>query len=281
MVCSRPTFECCHLNVLIAWTKDPIVNAFIPESGTVSISASDPNADTTIRWYKTSQKLGCGGKEAGEKTVDCMRAKPWKAVLDAIKPEGAQASALGGMGDFGPQADGKVVFRDYKARAAAGNFIKRPMLVGNNANEAALFAVILGQTSGLQSPLMKMAGAAFGCPSGSAAKARVDNKVKAWRYLYSGEWPNQEIAKGAGAWHGSEIGMVFGSIEYQQAYYSKLTDQNISFPDTPDQKKLMNTMMTAWASFAKDPENALEKLGWPVYDNTSKLQTSIYYMHQF
>jgi len=213
------------------------------------------------------KKVGCGGAEAGVTTVDCMRSKPWKDVLAAIKPEGSQAS-LGGMGDFGPIPDGKVVFNDYKARAAAGNFIKRPMLVGNNANEIALFMVILGQTSGLQSPLLSVANGAFSCPSGTAAKARSDNKVKAYRYLYAGEWPNQSIAPNAGAWHGSEIGMVFGSIEYQQTFFGEMTAQKIEFPDTPNQKKLSKTMMNAWASFAKDPDNALDKLGWPTYDST-------------
>jgi carboxylesterase type B len=200
-----------------------------------------------------------------------MRTKSWKDVLAAIKPEGA-AAGLGGMGDFGPIADNKVVFSDYKARSAAGNFIKRPMLVGNNDNEIALFAVILGQTAMLSSPTIKAAGGAFGCPSGSAAKARADNKVKSWRYLYAAEWPNQLIAPKAGAWHGSEIGAVFGSTEYQQEFYGKMTNQSINIPDTPAQKQLIKTMMTAWTNFAKDPENALEKLGWPVYDPSSKSQ---------
>jgi cholinesterase len=145
------------------------------------------------------------------------------------------------------------------------------MLVGNNAHEINLFTVILGQTP---SPaLASLSGGAFGCPSADAAKARSDNKVKAWRYLYAGEWPNQMIAPGAGAWHGSEIGMVFGSIEYQQQFYGKMTKQSISFPDTEEQKKLAKVMMTAWSSFAKDPENALEKLGWPAYDPSSKCLT--------
>lgn len=109
-----------------AWVNDPIVNAFIPESGTASLgdALGGNKADKSAGWYKASQKVGCGGAEAGEKTVDCMRSKPWNEVLQAIKPEGSQA-ALGGMGDFGPMADGKVVFSDYKARAVAGNFIKR------------------------------------------------------------------------------------------------------------------------------------------------------------
>lgn len=109
-----------------AWVKDPIVNAFIPESGTAALgdALGGNKADKNAGWYKASQKAGCGGAESGEKTVECMRKKPWSEVLGAIKPEGSQA-ALGGMGDFGPSPDGKVVFNDYKARAAAGNFIKR------------------------------------------------------------------------------------------------------------------------------------------------------------
>jgi hypothetical protein len=106
-----------------AWTKDPIVSAFIPESGTAS--AGGALGGKGDRWFKASQKIGCGGADAGnDKVIACMRSKPWKAVAEAIKPEGAAAS-MGGMGDFGPIPDGKVVFNDYKARAAAGNFIKK------------------------------------------------------------------------------------------------------------------------------------------------------------
>lgn len=144
------------------------------------------------------------------------------------------------------------------------------MLVGNNANELALFASILGQTN-LQSPLLKVANGAFGCPSGIAGKARQDNKVKSWRYLYAGEWPNQDLAPGAGAWHGSEIGMVFGTTEYQQHFYGEMLKQKIHVPDTAAQKKLSDVMMTAWSDFAKNPETGLVKLGWPVYDATSEL----------
>ena len=64
--------------------------------------------------------------------------------------------------------------------------------------------------------------------------------------------------------------MVFGSIEYQQKYYGKMSNQKISFPDTEEQKKLTKSMMTAWASFAKNPDKALEEMGWPVYNPESR-----------
>lgn len=49
-----------------------------------------------------------------------------------------------------------------------------------------------------------------------------------------------------------------------------MVKQKIDFPDTAEQRKLTKIMMNAWASFAKDPENALTKLGWPTYDGVSK-----------
>jgi carboxylesterase type B len=63
---------------------------------------------------------------------------------------------------------------------------------------------------------------------------------------------------------------VFGSIEHQQAFYSEMIKEKISYPDTAEQKSLTKLMMTAWATFAKDPENGLDRLGWPVYDEKSR-----------
>jgi cholinesterase len=40
----------------------------------------------------------------------------------------------------------------------------------------------------------------------------------------------------------------------------------ISQADTPDAAKLTKDVMTAWATFAKEPKDGLTKLGWPVYD---------------
>jgi cholinesterase len=101
-----------------AWPKDPIVNGFIAQSGTASGSkpmGRDQPA-TFDAWYKLSAKLGCGGADAGAKTVDCVRSKPQDEVSKT-------ANSLGL--NFGPRADGKVVFSDNKARGEAGNFIKR------------------------------------------------------------------------------------------------------------------------------------------------------------
>jgi cholinesterase len=128
----------------------------------------------------------------------------------------------------------------------------KPILVGNTNDER-------GQ--GPSNP----ANAAIGCPSAAAAKARRDAGVPAWRYQYSATWPNQKLGGTAppdvGAWHGSEIALIFGTTEVKN---------NLKGTDLPAEKELAKKMRDAWAGFAKDPEHGLEKLGWPLYDPNSK-----------
>jgi cholinesterase len=97
------------------------------------------------------------------------------------------------------------------------------------------------------------------CGSRDAARARTTAGVKAWRYRYYGEWPNQAISPTAGAYHGSEVPIVFGTAEY-------LTGTK----NTPDEVAVMKTIGHAWAEFAKDPVNGLQKLNWPVFDESSE-----------
>lgn len=86
----------------------------------------------------------------------------------------------------------------------------------------------------------------------------MQNNVAAWRYLYFGDWPNLRLYPGSGAYHGSELEMVFG------------TAQDVSgTPNTPAEDATSMYMMKAWVAFARDPENGLEQLGWPVYNPQS------------
>ena len=97
-----------------------------------------------------------------------------------------------------------------------------------------------------------------------AAKVRRDAGVPAWRYLYAGEFPNNSLGPccpdSRGAWHGSEIALIFGTTEVKG-----------QGSDTPNEKTLAFAMRNAWTNFAKDPAHGLEKLGWPSYDPSSKL----------
>jgi carboxylesterase type B len=109
-----------------AWTADPIVNGFIAQSGTALLRVSGVKIGDHSQWYAISKKLGCGGEEAGEKTVACMQRKPFEDILaswtqpgDFNKPQA-----------FGVYPDNRTAFPDYFSRGKRGSFVKRVSLKG-------------------------------------------------------------------------------------------------------------------------------------------------------
>ncbi|RDI81710.1 hypothetical protein Vi05172_g8488 [Venturia inaequalis] len=233
-----------------AYDKDPIVNAFIPQSGSVWTRgiADDSNLDF---WYKVASKAGCGGAEAGEKTVECMRGKSWKEIMKQV-PTGPRAPKL----SFGPTYDDEIIFKDYDARAKAGLFAKVPVFTGNTDNEGGFFKLLRPRMS---KPDVQAMNLCFTCVALKSAKARVDHKVPIWRYRFFGDFENNRHFAGEGAYHGSELPLVFGTPKAKEKINAPSTD-------TAVEAELTKTMMTAWAAFAKDPENGLLKLGYPQYD---------------
>jgi carboxylesterase type B len=107
-----------------------------------------------------------------------------------------------------------------------------------------------------------MSDAVFSCPSGYAALVRIKAGVPAWRYRYHGVYENTRISTqpNIGAYHSSEIPIVFGATELRPG-----VDK-----DTLEEAKLSLNIRHAWAEFAKNPETGLVKLGWPVYDPASE-----------
>jgi cholinesterase len=110
-----------------AWTADPIVTGFIPQSGSAALRipnnvAGDPTVAAVNQWSKLSQKLGCEAVTAQDvtKSLSCMRSKSLKEVMDATAPTPGAAA----MGSWGPKIDGKTVFEDLADRGAKGKFIK-------------------------------------------------------------------------------------------------------------------------------------------------------------
>ncbi|KAF2436013.1 alpha/beta-hydrolase [Tothia fuscella] len=235
----------------------PPVNGYISQSGTASLipGSTDINHDA---WYTVSSAVGCGGAANGNNTIACMRKKP---LIDLIKALGGRTSENQPLvGAFTPVSDGKVFFSNMTERAAAGRFARRPMLVGNSNNEGGIDKIDNGKffrdffgdrTTGT------VLNIAMTCGSKNAAKARKAGGVKIWRYRYIGDWPNQYIADGAGAYHGSENPMVFGTSEHYR-----------NQSDTSAETAASKEMRHAFAVFAKDPDNGLRKLGFPEYDES-------------
>lgn len=105
-----------------AWTEDPVISAFIVESGAGADNMISTSGNQSAGWYETSAKAGCGGVEAGEATLACMRGKNWEEIMDVMEKRVVLPTP--GAAAFTPIADGKVVFQDMSQRRREGKFIQ-------------------------------------------------------------------------------------------------------------------------------------------------------------
>lgn len=232
-----------------AWTEDPIVNSFIMQSGTVG----QPSPPNPTSWFNVSSMLNCGNATDDPAAVlSCMLTKSTTDITAVL----ASTSSI----SFGPAVDEKVVFSDYHSRSLAGNFIKRPVLLGNTDYEAGLFKVValLGNITAPEVYWTAL-NTRFTCGVANRANVSISNSVPTWRYRWFGNFPNIRLTTepDSGSYHTSELFVLFDSVP-----------QGAGLPEnTEDQTKIGHYLRGAWAAFAKDPEEGLiDYDGWPLWD---------------
>jgi hypothetical protein len=225
-------------------------------------SFSTGKSDNSADWFNASAQLGCSGSDAGQ-SLDCMRTKSYQQILAASFDPNPLSAILG---NFGPTPDGKVVFtqNQYKLRQLAGQFIKRPYLTGTNHYEAGLFR-LFAQATNTTIPdidwcLFDLA--IFTCPAARSALGRALALVPSYRYRYYGQFPNLRLTKkpNSGAWHGSEIALIWGTVQ-----------ESTLLAESAIETQIGKYLQTAWASFAKNPDLAFTKLPhkFPVFNDLS------------
>jgi cholinesterase len=235
-----------------AYAADPIVSGIIMESGTVQLIP--PIADNAASWFSVASQLKCGNSSSNSTAVTaCMQSQDPMTILTA---------ASGSSVNWGPTVDNTTIFSDYTARTLAGQFSKTPLLIGNNDDESALFAVQaeLTNVTGV-TPTIIAAGNLnrFTCPSGNRANASVGLGLPTWRYRYFGEFPNTALTTvpDSGAWHGSEVPVIFDTLP---------TGTGIP-ASTSEEVAIGKYIRGAWAAFAKNSTAGLITYedGWPAY----------------
>jgi len=256
-----------------AWAQDPIVQAYIPQSGTAVLAPLIGGGDNYYRWGNLTKKVGCATSGTEKQKLECMQALPWEKIIDGMRTLDACDSALG---NFGPRVDGKVIFsvEEYKRRAENGLFAKLPMLIGNTDAEFGPGGGLNSNCSGgiqfpkglTQEQLATIAGAiVFTCPAKEAARIRAQHKVPIWRYRYMGSFNfSAPSSFQIGAAHGAELMVLFGTALY--------------IGDPPARERaVIKWMQAAWTAFATNPSTGLTSapFGLPVYKPTSLSPTLI------
>lgn len=126
-----------------AWTADPIVQAFIPMSGTATGFGLPINLTANTNWFNATAATGCGGAQDDHKKVyECMLSKMGEEIAASVPPNTVANSSTGLP--FGPVIDEQLVFSNYVDRTP----IAAPVLIVNTHNESGLFRMMATLVSG-------------------------------------------------------------------------------------------------------------------------------------
>jgi len=92
----------------------------------------------------------------------------------------------------------------------------------------------------------------FHCPAKLWSDAFVLSGIKSvYRYTYGAVFTDMQPFSNAGAWHGSELPILFGTFNRSTA--------------TAAEAELSHSLQTALANFVKDPVNNSPVPNWPAY----------------
>lgn len=238
-----------------AYQYDPIVKGLIMESGTEylngPISADTGNSSTAL-WQRLATAVGCSASTTSgqDSQIACIQNRPLANFSAAL-------SSVSGGTRFLPTPDNRILLNntEYTRRNEVGDFASIPTLLGTNNNEGTSLVTIYG--GGLAGIADTITNSSFTCPARKTAfsKANQTDASPVWQYRYFGTWPNITPQNSSlGAFHSSEIQVVFGTFENATA--------------GPAQRRTSQIMQSAWVAFAHDPVAGLDNYGWPQYNAT-------------
>ncbi|KAJ5112861.1 hypothetical protein N7456_001395 [Penicillium angulare] len=240
----------------IGWPDDPIVTGFIQDSGGIEGQGVHTlYTDTSFSNFTfIANKLGCAGNASAQ--VECMSTIPQadvEAFLQFYQDTGLEPAIV-----FQSYNDNNHTFANYTAAYDSGHYAKLPKIMGHNAFDGASTAALQSGPPHIVGPTPKAELAAtlhVRCDVVWESQIRESLGATTYRFEYAGNFSNLSPLAFMGAYHSSELPMIFGT-------YADVGGQGTQF-----QKDTSETMQDLWLAFARDPENGLSNLGWPKYSD--------------
>ncbi|OJJ38084.1 hypothetical protein ASPWEDRAFT_734215 [Aspergillus wentii DTO 134E9] len=230
-----------------AYPDDPIVTGLICDSGSATIAGSSDYTQKNFTFI--AEKVGCAGND--DAVLECMRGVPATRLRDVVSTYGNVKS----MGlSFTPIPDNITAFSNTTDRALRGLVADIPAIFGSNANEGAGFVSLTG-TQPPEETMHALTQSIIACPSAREVHIRELAGLTTYRYYYTGNFSNISPWDWMGAYHSSELPLLFG------------THDEYRTPSTEFEYQLSYAMEALWLSFASNPQSApsYQNWSWPEY----------------
>jgi len=230
--------------------NDPIVKGFIMDSGTAQTSIGGTEAKYSNFTFIASQ-FGCGNLASDPAAeLACVRKVDGKKIESFIRDR-TNAGTVPSL-SFTPVPDNKTVYSNVTDRTLNKKIANVPAIIGTNAQDG----VPLSQPysdSGPSFQTQLITGlSAFFCPATSTTSLRQRAGYTTYRYYYGGNFTNISPAPWLGAYHSSELPMLFG------------TYGNFRGPSTQLEKQTSEAFQDAYVAFAA---SSVETTGWKKYEH--------------
>ncbi|EME40266.1 hypothetical protein DOTSEDRAFT_179278 [Dothistroma septosporum NZE10] len=233
-----------------AYPSDPIVKGLIMESGTAFLTLLGDPTGTNFTYVAT--QLGYTGSATDSRSIlSYMRSLPAYRIETFVanySDSGASPSL-----NFRPIPDNRSVFANYTERALVGHLAHIPAIIGTNAQDGVPFAPysLKGPSTSFVDTLTLLG---FICPATKEIQLRQEAGRLTYSYRYAGNFTNISPRPWQGAYHSSELPLLFG------------THPNYRGKSTELEYETSWAMQDAWVAFAKDPKHGLKSQGWEPYD---------------
>ncbi|KAK9312627.1 Alpha/Beta hydrolase protein [Lipomyces starkeyi] len=230
-----------------AFPDNPIVSGFICDS---AAAESPVNSDdySQSNFTFVAEHFNC----SGDSMLPCMRNISSTDIIAFLASY--QDSQVCPALSFVAIPDEVVVFSNYTQRMIDGQFSTAPAIFGSNELDG-VSLVSLPADPYTMGPNMTAAEDTLldiiFCPDMTTADLRTKAGRTTFRYQYQGNFTNISPLFWMGAYHSSELPMIFG------------TSGDFRGPATEFEKATSRMMQDLWLAFANDPLHGVEKLNWP------------------
>jgi carboxylesterase type B len=227
-----------------AYPSNPIASGMILDSSTALYpQAAARSFDTRQRNFTAvAASLGCNNTSS---QLGCMRNVSWQAIEAALSADSTLS--------FIPVVDNVLLFENFTQRYEMGALSHIPAFIGSNLHEFNEGAPnVLSETFN-QSVSDAKTDAVFLCTAAQTSKLRQTQGRITYRYRFDGNFSNISPSAYPGAYHASELPLVFG------------TAGDFHRPSTAYEEEVSRAMQDLWLDFAKNPEHGLNKSGFGPY----------------
>ena len=241
-----------------AFYEDPIAHALFAESGSCLAFGSGDDW-THSNFSFVAKNLGCDYPTDGMKELQCMQSLDYNDLINFMgqyTDNGTQPAI-----HFSPIPDEKIVFSNYTARYQSGMVTKAPMIYSSVANEGGSLSPypIHHVERGPNQADANLITEEVLCGAANSSILRATQGLVTYRYQYAGNWTNQDPLPWMGAYHSSDLVMLFGT-------YADGEGPVVEPLESKTSKKMEDLVL----SFIEDPYNGPPSMGWPQFDPTAK-----------